>query len=64
MSEERPCRDKEWWEHYPLHKWWCNDVCPLVPRWHYREGDEWNATIGVFTGSSFMFGRWNTFRLA
>jgi hypothetical protein len=43
MSEEKPCRDKEWWEHYPLHKWWCNDVCPLVPRWHYRKGDEWNA---------------------
>lgn len=35
-------RDKEWWEHYPLHKWWCNDLCPLVPRYQYRKGDEYN----------------------
>lgn len=44
MSEEpKVYRHKEWWENYPLHKVWCNDFCPLVPRWHYREGDEWNA---------------------
>lgn len=36
-------REKEWWEHYPLHKLWCNDLCPLVPRFHYRKGDEYNA---------------------
>lgn len=44
MSEEpKVYRDKEWWENYPLHKVWCNDFCPVVPRWHYRKGDEWNA---------------------
>lgn len=36
-------REKYWWEHYPLHKIWCNDVCPLFPRFQYREGDELNA---------------------
>jgi hypothetical protein len=36
-------REKYWWEHYPLHKLWCNDACPLVPRFQYRAGDEWNA---------------------
>ena len=42
-ADERPCRDKEWWEHYPLHKWWCNDLCPIVPRFHYRKGDKYNS---------------------
>lgn len=36
-------RQLNWWEHYPLHKVWCNDVFPLVPRFEYRPGDEWNA---------------------
>ena len=36
-------RELNWWEHYPLHQLWCNDACPLVPRFEYREGDEWNA---------------------
>ncbi len=36
-------REKQWWEHYPYHKIWCNDLCPLVPRFSYRKGDEWNA---------------------
>ena len=44
MDEEmKVVREKYWWEHYPLHKLWCNDVCPLVPRFEYRAGDEWNA---------------------
>jgi len=36
-------REKYWWEHYPLHQIWCNDACPLVPRFEYRPGDEYNA---------------------
>ena len=36
-------REKYWWEHYPLHKVWCNDACPLVPRFSYRKGDKWNS---------------------
>jgi len=44
MSEDQvPKRDLNWWEHYPLHKVWCNDAFPLVPRFEYRQGDEWNA---------------------
>jgi hypothetical protein len=42
-EEQVPKRDLNWWEHYPLHKVWCNDVFPLVPRFEYRKGDEWNA---------------------
>jgi hypothetical protein len=42
--EELPKRELNWWEHYPLHQLWCNDLCPLVPRFHYRPKDEWNAT--------------------
>jgi hypothetical protein len=42
-EEQVPKRDLNWWEHYPLHKVWCNDVFPLVPRFEYRPGDEWNA---------------------
>jgi hypothetical protein len=57
-------RDKSWWEHYPLHKLWCNDLCPLVPRFEYRAGDEWNANnwsfhwllIHVWTMEHFSFG--------
>lgn len=40
---EGPVRELNWWEHYPLHQLWCNDLCPLFPRFEYREGDEWNA---------------------
>jgi hypothetical protein len=40
---EGPCREKYWWEYYPLHQIWCNDICPLVPRFQYRPGDEYNA---------------------
>ena len=40
---EGPVRELNWWEHYPLHKVWCNDACPLFPRFDYRAGDEWNA---------------------
>lgn len=40
---EVPKRELNWWEHYPLHQLWCNDACPLVPRFKYRRGDEWNA---------------------
>lgn len=29
-------RELNWWEHYPLHQVWCNDLCPLVPRFEYR----------------------------
>jgi len=44
-SEElqEPRREMYWWEHYPLHQIWCNTACPLVPRWHYRKGNEWNS---------------------
>lgn len=38
-----PCRKEDWWKDYPLHKVWCNDAFPLVPRFIYRKGDEWNA---------------------
>ena len=41
-------REKYWWEHYPLHQLWCNDACPLVPRFEYRPGDEWNANGWFF----------------
>jgi len=43
MSEPEQYRDKDWWEHYPYHKLWCNDYCPLVPRYKFRPGDEFNA---------------------
>lgn len=36
-------REKHWWENYPLHKWWCNDHLPLVPRFTYRKADKFNA---------------------
>jgi hypothetical protein len=43
MSDCEVRREYYWWEHYPLHKLWCNDLFPLVPRFTYRKGDEWNA---------------------
>lgn len=44
MNEDmKPKRELNWWEHYRYHKLWCNDACPLVPRFQYRPGDEWNA---------------------
>jgi hypothetical protein len=65
MSEDMVAkREKYWWEHYPLHKLWCNDLCPLVPRFEYSKGDEWNANnwslhwlfIHVWTMEHFSFG--------
>lgn len=65
MSEDQLAhREKYWWEHYPLHKWWCNDACPLVPRFGYRKGDEYNANnwdlhwllFHVWTMEHFSFG--------
>ena len=63
MSEVA-CREKEWWEHYPYHRIWCNDLCPLVPRFKYRKGDEWNPNnwyfhwlfFNVWTLENFSFG--------
>ena len=57
-------REKYWWEHYPLHQLWCNDLCPLVPRFKYRKGDEYNANnwslhwliFTVWTMEHFSFG--------
>jgi len=43
MSGCEARREYYWWEHYPLHNVWCNDICPLVPRFTYRKGDEYNA---------------------
>jgi len=44
MSEDMVAkREKYWWEHYSLHQLWCNDACPLVPRFNYRKGDEFNS---------------------
>jgi hypothetical protein len=40
---EGSVRELNWWEHYPLHKLWCNDLCPLVPRISTREKDDHNA---------------------
>ena len=37
-------RELEWWEHYPLHKWWCNDLCPIVPRFFHRKADRYNVS--------------------
>lgn len=56
-------RELNWWEHYPLHKWWCNDACPLVPRFNHRRGDEYNANnwnlhwllIHIWTLEHFCF---------
>ncbi len=65
MSEEMVAkREYWWWEHYPLHQLWCNDACPLVPRFNYRAGDEWNANnwslhwliFKVWTLEHFSFG--------
>ena len=65
MSEEMKAkREMEWWEYYPLHKWWCNDYCPLVPRFKYRPGDEYNANnwsfhwliFSVWSMEHFSFG--------
>jgi hypothetical protein len=57
-------REKYWWEHYPLHKLWCNDACPLVPRFKYRPGDEYNSNnwslhwllIHMWSMEHFSFG--------
>ena len=57
-------RDKDWWEKYSYHKVWCNDLCPLVPRWHYRKGNEYNANnwslhwllFSVWSMEHFSFG--------
>jgi len=49
MSEELIAyRERYWWEHYPLHQIWCNNACPLVPRFEYRPGDEYNANNWSF----------------
>ncbi len=61
---EGPVREKYWWEHYPLHKIWCNDACPLMPRFEYRPGDEWNSNgwhlhwliFHLWTLENFTFG--------
>ena len=44
MNECR--RENNWWEHYPHHKLWCNDLCPLVPRFNYSPKDEHNSSNG------------------
>lgn len=57
-------RDKHWWEKYPLHKLWCNDQFPLVPRFTYRPADKYNSwdagvhwlCINIWTMSRFSFG--------
>jgi hypothetical protein len=57
-------REKYWWEYYPLHQVWCNDLCPLVPRFNYRAGDEYNANnwslhwliFNIWTLEHFSFG--------
>ena len=65
MNEDLVCkRELEWWEHYPLHQLWCNDYCPLVPRFYFNEGDEWNANnyhlhwliFTIWTMEHFSFG--------
>ena len=61
---EISCREKYWWENYPYHKIWCNDALPLVPRFTYRKGDEWNSNnwgvhwliLHVWTLEHFSFG--------
>ena len=57
-------REKYWWENYPLHKLWCNDYLPLVPRFTYRPADKYNSWdagvhwlfIRIWTMSHFSFG--------
>lgn len=57
-------REMYWWEHYPLHKWWCNDYLPIVPRCSYSEKDEWNSSkfgvhwliFNIWSMSHFSFG--------
>ena len=57
-------REMKWWEHYPLHKLWCNDHFPLVPRFTYRPADKYNSwdagvhwlCINIWTMSHFCFG--------
>lgn len=64
MTEQKPYRELKWWEHYPLHQWWCNDTCPLFPRFEYRKGDEFNSNnwylhwliLKVWTLEHFAFG--------
>jgi len=65
MNEDMKCgRELNWWEHYPLHQLWCNDACPLVPRFEYRAGDEWNGNnwslhwliFRIWTLEQFSFG--------
>ena len=63
-DEEVPMRDLNWWEKYPLHQVWCHDLCPLVPRFTYTKGDEWNANgwslhwliFQIWTLEHFSFG--------
>lgn len=67
MSEQKAYkayREKNWWEYYPYHKIWCNDFCPLFPRFEYRKGDEFNANnwsfhwlfFHIWTMKHFSFG--------
>ena len=65
MREDMQCkRELEWWEHYPLHKWWCNDLCPIVPRFFHRKANRYNTShfglhwllFHIWTGDYFGFG--------
>ena len=65
MKEDmRVYRELEWWEHYPLHKLWCNDLCPIVPRIRTRKADKYNSyswgvhwlLLHVWSMDHFSFG--------
>jgi len=43
-EENTAYRVRRWWEYYPLHKWWCNDHCPIVPRLYTRKADKYNPS--------------------
>jgi hypothetical protein len=57
-------REKRWYEYYPLHKIWANEIFPLCPLLFYRKGDEYNEVrfgvhwlcFDLYTMSNFSFG--------
>jgi len=63
-EDTQACRELQWWEHYPHHKWWCNDLCPIVPRFYYRKASRYNTScfglhwllFQVYTADYFRFG--------
>lgn len=56
-EDQKPVREIDWWENYPLHRIWCNDYCPLVPRFKHREANYYNTD--AYSLHWLIFNVWN-----